>query len=216
MKLSKTDRMVAHARECSLNGDYHEALNIYERLTSRLGRHFGIWFEYGITAAALFKYELAERAWQKACELAPHDAELLLQIGHQYKGARQPEKARLFYRRSAALNPGAANPFIGLAVLYEQSNALADAREMVLQCLAKFPGDEQASYMHALLDRREGKLAEAEREFRDLIASDPKHPYVPYASRYELANILDQLGNVDEAMRYLDEAKDLVRALGKT
>ena len=216
MKLSKIDKLVFRARECSLNGDHAEALEIYERLTRRLGRHFGIWFEYGIAAAALLKFDLAEQAWQKACELAPQDAELLLQIGHQYKGARQPEKARLFYQRSAALNPQGANPIIGLAVLHEENNCLAEARELVLQCLAQFPRDEQALYVHALLDRREGKLAEAERQFRDLIASDLKHPYVPYASRYELANILERLGNVDEAMRFLGQAKDLVRALGDT
>jgi tetratricopeptide (TPR) repeat protein len=209
--LSRTDKMLLRARECSLNGHHFEALQSYESLTRRLGRNSRIWFEYGTEAAALMKFDLAEQAWQMACQLAPKDTELLLQIGHQYKWVRLPEKARAFYQRAAALNPRAANPSIGLAILYEESNSLLEAREMVLRGLATSPHDEEASYMHAHLDRREGKLLDAERQLRDLIASDPKHPYVTYAARFELANILDQLGNVDEAMNYLGQAKDMVR-----
>jgi hypothetical protein len=56
----------------------------------------------------------------------------------------------------------------------------------------------------------------AERRLRDLIASEPKHPYVRYASRYELAQILDRTDRFDEAMQLLADAKQLVRALTDT
>jgi hypothetical protein len=66
------------------------------------------------------------------------------------------------------------------------------------------------------LDRREGQLEAAERRLRDLIQSEPKHPYVRYACRYELAHILDRTERFDEAMQALAEAKQLVRALADT
>ena len=60
------------------------------------------------------------------------------------------------------------------------------------------------------------KLEAAERRLRDLIASEPKHPYVRYACRYELAQILDRDGRCDDAMGLLVEAKQIVRGLTDT
>jgi len=67
-----------------------------------------------------------------------------------------------------------------------------------------------------VLDRRENKLDQAERRLRDLIASAPKHPYVRYACRYELAHVLDRTDRFDEAMRLLAEAKEIVGGLTDT
>src|SRR5207245_5212284 len=63
----------------------------------------------------------------------------------------------------------------------EQQHQIDEARLVVEQCLAIDPGDDQARYFYAVLDRRENKLEDAERHLRDLIASEPKHPYVRYA-----------------------------------
>ena len=41
-----------------------------------------------------------------------------------------------------------------------------------------------------------------------------RHQYVQYASRYELAEVLNQDDRFDEAMQMLVEAKNLVRRLG--
>ena len=48
---------------------------------------------------------------------------------------------------------------------------------------------------------------------RDLIGSDPRHPYVRYECRYELAQLLDRREEIDEAMKWLVEAKQMVRGL---
>src|SRR5208337_3019154 len=90
---------------------------------------------------------------------------------------------------------------------------LDEARAVVQECLKLDRQDDQARYFSALLDRRQGRLAEAEQALRDLIASDPRHPYVRYACRYELAQILDRGDHFDEAMRLLAEAKEMVRGL---
>ena len=87
---------------------------------------------------------------------------------------------------------------------------------MVEECLSIDPGDDQGRYFSAVIDRREGKLEDAERRLRDLIASDPKHPFVRYAARYELAQISDRSDRPDEAMRFLAEAKQIVGGLTNT
>jgi tetratricopeptide (TPR) repeat protein len=175
-----------------------------------------IWAEYGNAASRLREVNLADRAWHKAIQLDPCNAELVGMIGHQYQGLRHPEKARACFAQAAAADPRAINPRISLAVLLEQQHQLDQARTAVEECLAIDPRDDQARYFLAVLDRRENKLEEAERRLRDLIASEPKHPFVRYACRYELAQVLDRTDRFDEAIRLLAEAKDLVRALTDT
>jgi len=65
--------------------------------------------------------------------------------------------------------------------------------------------------LSAHLDRRENNLVEAEKQFRELIASGPKLPHVRYACYSELANILDKMGRFDEAMAQLEQGKNLAR-----
>jgi Flp pilus assembly protein TadD len=201
------------ARELLINGDYAQALALYEKLTRLHPAVPVVWYEYGNAAFKLRQMDLADRSWSKAVDLAAQDAELIGMIGHQYEASRHPEKARACYVRAAAADPRGVNSRISLAVLLEKNHRLNEAREAVAECLAIDPKDDQARYFSAVLDRREGKLEDAERSLRDLIASEPQHPYVQYAARYELAQVLDRTERFDEAMLQLEAAKAIVRAL---
>jgi len=204
------------ARELLLSNDFARALPLYEKLTRQCPGAAAIWTEYGNAACRLRKIDLADRAWHQALKLAPNDAELIALIGHQYQGSRQPKKARDCFACASAADPRGINSCISLAVLLDQQHQLDEARVAVEECLTIDPRDDQARYFSAVLDRRENKLERAERSLRDLIASEPKHPFVRYACRYELAQLLDRTDRCDEAMRFLGEAKGLVRALTNT
>src|SRR5262249_48820030 len=118
--------------------------------------------------------------------------------------------------RAAAADAKAINPRISLASLLEHQHRLGEARVVVEECLALDPHDDQARYFSAVLDRRQNQHGAAERRLCDLLGSEPRHPYVRYACRYELAQILDRTERFDEAMQVLAEAKQLVRALTDT
>jgi tetratricopeptide (TPR) repeat protein len=201
------------AREFLLSGDFVRALPLYERLVRQTPAAAVIWYEYGNAAFKCRRMELADRAWNKALETDPHNAELVGMVGHQYEALRRPEKARVCFLKAAAAEPRSINPRISLAVLLEKNHRLEEARAAVNECLSIDPRDDQACYFAAVLDRREGQLQEAERGLRDLIASNPRHPFVRYAARYELAQVLDRTDRFDEAMILLKEAKAIVLAL---
>lgn len=201
------------ARELFLAGDSDRALALYQKLTRQSPGAAVLWYECGNAAFKSRQMDLADRAWSKAIDLEPHNAELIGLVGHQYQASRRPEQARACFLRAAAADPRGINSRISLAVLLEKSHRLDLARAAVAECLAIDPHDDQARYFSALLDRREGKLDDAERRLRDLISSDLRHPFVRYAARYELAQVLDHTGRFDDAMRLLIEAKDIVRAL---
>ncbi len=204
------------ARELLLAGDTSRALALYQKLTRLCPGTALVWYECGNAAFKSRQMDFADRAWTKAIDLEPRNAELIGMIGHQFEALRRPEKARACFVRAAAAEPRGINARISLAVLLEKSHCLDQARAAVAECLAIEPLDDQARYFSALLDRREGKLQEAENHLRDLIASEPKHPFVRYAARYELAQVMDRTDRFDEAMSLLVAAKDIVRALADT
>lgn len=209
-------KRVEDARSLLLANDFARALPCYARLTRQSPGAAVIWFEYGNAAAKMRDLGLADSAWRKALELEPRNAELIGMIGHQYQAARQSQQAASCFALAAKADPRGINPRISLAVLLEKNHRLAEARNAVEECLVINPHDEQARYFFAVLDRRENRIEDAERRLRDLISSDPKHPFVRYACRYELAQILDKTDRFDEAMRLLGEAKAIVRTLTDT
>jgi Flp pilus assembly protein TadD len=196
------------------NHNFSQALVVYEKLTRQWPHKAELWLEYGIAAASAGRVDLADRVWNKASELEPRNGDIMLKIGHACQGLRQPEKARAWFEKAAATDPRGINPRMALAILAEQNHNFPQAREAIASCLAIDLRDDQARYFDALLDRRENKIEDAEHKLRDLIASAPQHLYVQYASRYQLAQVLDRTDRFDEAMQMLLEAKTLVRRLG--
>lgn len=216
MRPSDFDRRLAEARKALLGQNFGRARTAYQELVRVHPESAVAWLEYGNAASGLRDWEQAERAWQKALQLAADNPELVGLIGHQYQAVRKPEQARACFAQAAAADPQSINPRISLAVLHEQNHRLEQARRAVEECLAIDPRDEQARYFGAVLDRRESQFDSAERQLRELLAVEPKHPFVRYATRYELAHLLDRAGQFDEAMAMLVQAKQLVRALTNT
>ena len=201
------------ARNLLLSHRYDQALTAYSRLAREFPTVATVWFECGNAAAGAHEWGKADAAWNRAMDLASGNSELIALIGHQYQGMRQPEKAKGCFLRAASADPRGINPRISLAVLLEKNHELGPARAVVDECLGFDPRDDQACYLSAVLDRREGHADRAETGLRDLLAREPRHPYVRYAARYELAQILDRSGRFEEAMAALLEAKTIVSAL---
>jgi len=211
VQISVTDKRLNEARELLRQNRFWEAVTVYEKLAPAFPNVWQVWFEHGCAAAGARQVPLAERAWQRAQEIDPTNVEMHLQIGHQYQNLRLLEKARAAFERASALNSSAIDPRMALVILFERNHQFAEAREAVEACLKLDPRDDQALYFQAFLDRRENKIEDAERRLRDLIASGPRHQFVQYAARYELAEILNRTERFDEAMLTLAEAKRLVR-----
>ncbi len=216
MSPADLQRKHEEARELLLANDFAQALLRYEKLTREYPGAAVLWAEYGNAASRLREIKLADLAWRKALDLAPGNSDVASMIGHQYQALRLPEKARACFAQASAADPQGINPRISLAVLLEQQHQLTEARLVVEECLAIDSHDDQARYFSALLDRRENNLEQAECRLRDLIVSEPKHPYVRYACRYELAQVLDRTNRFEDAMRLLIEAKQIVRTITDT
>src|ERR1700720_4588614 len=134
MTSADSKNLIDEARSFLLANDFAQALPRYAKLTRQFPGSAVIWFEYGNAASKLRDPALAERAWQRAVELEPRNAELVGMIGHQYQAARQPGRAVACFQQAAAADPKGINPRISLAVLHEKNHRLAEARAAVEEC----------------------------------------------------------------------------------
>lgn len=204
------------AQEQLLSGRPGPALAGYRDLVRRHPAIPALWFELGNAASGELDFALANQAYRRALELAPQDASLLGMIGHQYQSLRQLDDARSCYERAVTAAPDMVDARINLAVWFEKERRLAEAWDCVEACRAKHPRDDQVRYFRAFLLHRQKNNAQAETELRDLIQAGPQYPYVKYAARHLLGVVLDQVGQYDEAMRWLIEAKAQVRTITDT
>jgi len=218
-QLQRSKRDVARwqkAQEQLLGGRFGTALSNYRDLTRRYPAIAELWFELGNAASGELDFALANQAYRRALELAPKNAALCGSIGHQYQGLRQLDDARSCYERAVTVAPDSVDARINLAVWFEKERRLDEAWECVEACLAKHPRDDQARYFRALLLHRKKRNGEAESALRDLMRDGPRYPYVKYAAPHLLGVVLDQLGQYDEAMRWMVESKAQVRTITDT
>ena len=187
---------------------FAEALSLYAKLVKQYPQGGG---EYGRAAAQSGDFDLAVRIWEKVRRLEPNNANHLSRLAGEFGKIGLHSQSRALYSEAATLEPRNLDVHIKQAWLLSRTNSVEEARTAVNKCLELNTHSEQARYLSAHVDRRENKLAEAERQFRDLLASDLRLLNVRYACHSELAQILDRTERFDEAMAQLEEGKKFAR-----
>ena len=213
-ELQRSPRDIARwqkAQQALLKGRSDLALDAYRELLKKFPDTGGLWFEMGLAASRQLEFDLADHAFQRAAESAPGDVSLLVLLGQQYHQLRRLDKARACFERAVIADPASVHAQLSLADWFERERRLNDAWACVEACVARHPQDPQVLCVKALLLHRRGQNAEAERLLRDLIKAGAQDPNVKYSSRHQLAVVLDELGQYPEAMRWLDEAKAVLR-----
>jgi tetratricopeptide (TPR) repeat protein len=121
------------------------------------------------------------------------------------------DQARACFERAVTADPSSIHAQLSLADWLEREHRLDDAWACVEACAARHPHDPQVLCVKALLLHRRGQNAEAEVLLRDLLKNPSQDLNVQYSSRQQLAVVLDALGQYAEALRWLGEAKTVLR-----
>lgn len=212
--LQRSPRHVARwqqAQQDLLHGRPDRALGAYRELLMKFPGTVELWFELGFAAGKHLDFAAAGQACQRAVDLASGNVSMLVLLGQQFHWLRRLDQARACFEQAVAADPTSIHAQLSLADWYERERRLDDACECVETCLAIKPHDAQVLCVKALLLHRRGQNAEAEILLRDLIQRGPHDLNVNYSSRQQLAVVLDQLGQYAEALKWLGEAKTLLR-----
>ncbi len=195
-------------------GHHAPALAGYQNLVQQFSGIAQLWAELGLAAAGDLEFALADQAFQRALELAPADAPLLVFIGTQYYQLRRLDEAFACLKRAVEADPFSAQARMTLAVWFERNRRLDKAWECAEACLAQHPKDAEALYFKAFLLHRKGLSEKAETALRDLLKRDPLPPLdVQSNCNHLLGVVLDACGQYPEALASLGNAKSLRRKM---
>ena len=204
------------AQKDLLRGRGDRALTTYRELLKRFPDNEKLWFELGLAAVRELEFDEADRAFQRTAELSPKDVSLRVLLGQQYHLLRRMDRARACFEAAAAMDPASVHGQLSLANWYERENRLAEAQACVAACAARHPDNAQVRCFEALLLQRGRQPAAAEKLLRELIAQEATARSSPdlnvkFSCRHQLAVVLDETGQYAEALKWLGEAKSLIR-----
>ncbi|HZR18092.1 MAG TPA: sulfotransferase [Verrucomicrobiae bacterium] len=215
VKLQRTPREFARwqkAQQHVVSERYATALGIYRELVRRFPGVAQLWFELGLAALGDLEFKLAEDAFLSARQLVAGDSQFQVLLGQQFHRLRRPALARDSFEGAVKADPGSVYARLSLAAWYERERRLEDASQSIEKCLLSHPHNPQALCLKALLLHRLKRDSEAEVILRDLLKRDAPDPNVRISSRHLLGVVLDELGQYEEALRWLLESKALLRA----
>jgi len=204
------------AQQDLLRGRSDLALTVYYDLLKKFPDISELWFELGLAGTKELDFDLADRAFQKTAELTPCNVSMRILLGQQYHQLRRMDQARTCFEQAAAMDADSIPAQLSLADWYERERRLDAAWSCVEACAARHPQNAQVLCFRATLLHRQGKSAEAEKVLRALLALSTADANAQYGIRHQLAMVLDDLGQHAEAMRYLHEAKAILRASANT
>lgn len=214
LKLQRMPHAVARwqkAQQELLGGRHGRAVAGYRDLVRHFPGVVQLWFELGMAAAGQLDFRMAEEAFRRAEELAMNDAASLVLIGQQYHRLRRVDRARACFELAVAAEPSSVPARLSLAAWYERAHRIDDAWACLAACPPGGVEAPQADCLRALLLHRQGRNSEAETLLRDIVRSAPKDVRVRCSSRHLLGEVLDELGQYQEALRWLTEAKAELR-----
>jgi tetratricopeptide (TPR) repeat protein len=183
-------------------------------------------WRYGDMLLKQRKFEAAESAYRDALELAPNDPEALYGLGELRRLQRRPADAERAFRRAIELRSHYAAPHTALGIVHYERGDVDEAERFYRRAIELDPSEaapyhnrgtlyREALVFRALLERspgnmrlpslvnlatvcgEQGKLDEAERQFRQALELAPNHPRVANALAAFLA---DHQLKLDEAL----------------
>lgn len=157
--------------------------------------------------------EQAVEPLRTALELNPADKDGWGCLVDAHKELKQPQEARRSLDRMIALDSDDLWAWQQLASLVRDYGPRAGSTQDLERALERIfeldPSDKEAANNLGVIKIQQGRIEDAVRVFRAVVAQHPNHP----GSLANLAMSLMQSGEVDEGLQILKKAKDLEPAL---
>jgi tetratricopeptide (TPR) repeat protein len=141
------------------------------------------------------EYSLAADTYKKAIELDPNRAELKGALAQDLALAERYDEALKTYQEMAAANPQDAQPYLGMAQVYQAQHKVDDARRMLDKGKQLDPDNIEIRYSEVRLLEQEGKRADAIAMLKGILDSTARRNYDPQ-QRVTRAKILEELGEM--------------------
>jgi tetratricopeptide (TPR) repeat protein len=190
---------------------FAEAIELLERASRLDPANIGILLDLGRMYGLRYNLAAAERCFEKALRLTPSKTKTLAIVGRQSEEFASPAMAEGYYRRASEQADATPEMLVQLAKLQERQRHSNEAGELIERALRLNPQCAEAQLIRARLARQAGLLENAEKTLLSLLQQSQPDAWLQAQALYELAQITDRQGRYDDAMAFLDRAKQLMQ-----
>lgn len=193
---------LSQAEDAIQKRDYAAAEPLLRKVVDRDPSNYVAWFDLGFLENKVGKVDESIAAYRKSVEAKPNVFESNLNLGLQLAKTDQPD-AEKFLRDATQLKPtsnvaeGRAGAWISLALVLEKTKP-EEAIAAYRQASVLVPHDPEPHLAAGLLLENENKFSDAETEYKQALALDPKSDALT-----GLANIYMRGHRFVEAEEYL-------------
>lgn len=202
------------ASEMWRNGRRAEALPLFEDAIRQEPDNVRSYVLAARAYAEMYDFVQMEDVFAKLLRRAPKHPGVHHYIGETYAEFRLPDRAIASYERASRLPGAGPRTWMELASLYERAHRLEEAAELIDRTLAAGGQAPLAMLVAGRIQRRRGRVDEAEATFRRLIERLPPDAELASVSWGELALIKDEQGQWKQAIEAIERCKRIQRAQG--
>jgi len=203
--------LFAQYKNCIARYDFEGAIGALQRAHKLDPASDKILVDLGSACAKAYDFAAAQRWFDEAIRVSPTPIPALTAVGHAWLEVRNFEAAQACFERLLQESQAPLVAFIRLSEIYTRRRRLEEAAQVVERAMRVYGPADGALLARGNVHRQMGQWDLAERVFRSLIARPHADPSVRAFAGYELAALLDHLGDYDQAMTVLLEAKALMR-----
>lgn len=203
------NRILQEANEAWKQCDFQKAFEIMERARRRDPGNPSILMNLGRMHGKRYDFANAEKCFDQALRIAGQRTDILVSAAQESRGFNEFNLAEHYLKIAVERKDCQPATIAMLGEIYERARRLDEARNLAARALAMDSSCGQALLLLSRLERQAGRLAEAEQRLKTFPAK--AEPALRISAGYELGNVLDRLGQFDEAMQAFLAAKSLLQ-----
>lgn len=193
-------------------GDFRRVIEETASLSEAYPVSFDIWNLKAVSHAAMKQFEAAEICFRAAISVNSKRSDAHFNLGVTLKEQGRLDEAVDSYRRAIALKPDYADAHNNLGMTLKDLGHLDEAADRLTTALRYETGSAEIFYNLSLLKRfktGDELIEKMHRLYRSDKLNEQQKSFICFA----LYKVNDDIGEIEEAYRYLSEGNALVRQL---
>ena len=161
--------------------------------------------EYIFALAAAKDTAKAKKVLDETVAKEPKNPLLWDMVGRFQMASGKPAEAEAAFLKSIELAPEFTAPYYQLGVIYAAQKKFPEAEKRLAKVIEQNDKNVGAHVLLGMVLNSEGKIDAANKEYRKVLTLSPKHPL---AANNLASNLADGGGNLDEALKFAQIARE--------
>jgi tetratricopeptide (TPR) repeat protein len=192
-------------------GRRHDALALFAEAIRQEPNNVRTYVMAARAHAEGYDFARMEDVHERLIRRAPRHPGVHHYIGETFLLLKLPERAMTSFRKAANLPGGGPPTWMELAALCERAHQLDEAQELIERTVRTGFDLPSVGLVRGRIQRRQGRLDEAEASFRKLTERLPADSEWAAQAWSELALMKDAAGDFDGAIEAIESCKDIQR-----